>query len=92
MTIIISPSFRVLSDVDNFGVFVLNSIDVAGECLNSRFKSINTLNGICIDILDRTNKLFDKMRFFFTILDQRSSFCLSMFLNNSDVDSNKSMI
>jgi len=92
MIIIIPPSFRVLSNIGDFGMFVPNSIDIAGKCLNSEFESVNTLNNICVDTLDRTNKFFDKMRFLFTILDQRSSFCLNMFLNNRDVNSDRSMV
>lgn len=80
------------SDIGNFGVFVPNSIDVARECLNSRFESINALNGICVDTFDRTNKFFNKMRFLFIILDQRLSFCLNMFLNNRDVNSNRNIV
>ena len=92
MTIIIPLSFRVFSNIGDFGVFVSNSIDVAGEYLNSKFKSVNALNSIYVDTLDRTNKFFDKMRFLFTILNQRLSFCLNIFLDNRDVDSDRSMV
>ena len=92
MIIIIPPSFKIPSDVGNFGVFVPNSINVAREHLNNGFESINTLNGFCVDTLERTNKLIDEMRFLFTVLDQRSFFCLNIFLNNRDVNSDRNMV
>ena len=92
MTIIIPPSFRTFSNVGDFGVFVPNSIDVARECLNNGFESINALNGFYIDTFERMNKFINKMRFLFTIFDQRLSFCLNVFLNNRDVDSDRSIV
>ena len=59
----------MLSNVDNLGVFMLYSIDVAGKHLNNGFESVNTLNRLCVDTLERMNKLINKLRFFFTILD-----------------------
>ena len=69
-----------------------NSIDVARECLNNGFESINALNGFCIDTLERINKLINKIRFLYTIFDQILSFCLNVFLDNRDVNSDKSMV
>ena len=82
----------MLSDISNFRVFVPNFINVARECLNNGFKSINALNGLYIDTLERTNKLVDKMRFLFTIFDQRMSFCLNVLLDDRDVNSDRSMV
>jgi len=69
MTIIVPPSFRIFSDVNNLGVFMPYSIDVAGKHLNNSFESVNALDELGVDTLERMNKLVNKMRFLFTIID-----------------------
>jgi len=68
------------------------SINVASKYLNNSFKSINALNGLCVDTLEKINKLVNKMRFLFTILDQRLFFGLNMFFNDRDVDSDRIIV
>jgi len=92
MTIIVPLSFRTFSNVDNLGVFMPYFIDVAGKCLNNSFKSVNALNGLCVDTLEKMNKLINKLRFLFTISDQRSFFGLNVFFDDRDVDSNRGMV
>ena len=53
MTIIVPPSFRMLSNVDLLRMFVPYSLDIIGEQINNVFKSFSTLNRVHFEILDR---------------------------------------
>ena len=53
MTVIIPPSFRMLSNIDLFGIFVPYSFDIIGKQMNDFFKGYGTLNSICFEALNK---------------------------------------